>query len=260
MGRLDGRVAIITGGAGGIGAATGRLFCEEGAQVLLVDHDAAAMDEACAAIRRDVPGAKPAAAIADLGAESAAAAVVAEAMRVFGKIDVLVNNAGIRSYEPLAEAKSETWQRIIAVNLLSYAYLSREALPALRASGRGSIVNVSSMHAFIPRAGMGQYDVTKSGIVSMTRTLAFEEARHGVRVNAVCPGATLTPFHEKRFAAAGRSKADVEAIAAATCLLRRWAAPREIAYPILWLASDEASYVTGTELMADGGGLMVQPG
>jgi len=255
MGRLDGRIAVITGGAGGIGAATGRLFCEEGARVVLVDLDPAAMAAACADIRSHVAGAQVSDCIADVGVEESAARIVAHARRAFGGIDVLVNNAGIRSYEPLAEARSETWERILAVNLLSYAYLSREALPALRASGRGSIVNVSSMHAFIPRAGMGQYDVTKSGIVSMTRTLAFEEARHGVRVNAVCPGATLTPFHEKRFAAAGQTREEIEAIAARSCLQRRWAAPREIAYPILWLASEEASYVTGTALMADGGGL-----
>ena len=254
MERLEGKVAIITGGAGGIGAATARLFCEEGARVVLVDRDTEAMAAACAGIREQVPGAQVSDLIVDVGVEDAAAQVVAHAKRAFGGIDVLVNNAGIRAYEPLAEAKSATWERIIAVNLLSYAYLSREALPALRASGRGSIVNVSSMHAFIPRAGMGQYDVTKAGIVSMTRTLAFEEARHGVRVNAVCPGATFTPFHEKRFAADGRTQAEIDAIAAGCCVLQRWAAPREIAYPILWLASDEASYVTGTALMADGGG------
>lgn len=256
MGRLEGKVAIITGGAGGIGAATGQLFCAEGASVVLVDLDAAAMAPACAGIRGLVPGARVHDVVIDVGVEESAAQVVSEAKRAFGRVDVLVNNAGIRAYEPLADARSETWARILAVNLLSYAYLSREALPALRATGRGCIVNVSSMHAIIPRAGMGQYDVTKSGIVSMTRTLAFEEARHGVRVNAVCPGATLTPFHERRFAAAGQTREAVDAIAARSCLLRRWAAPREIAYPILWLASEEASYVTGTALMADGGGLM----
>ena len=255
MGRLEGKVAIITGGAGGIGAATGQLFCEEGAQVVLVDLDAAAMASACADIRSHVAGAQVHEVIADVGIEDSAAKIVAEANRRCGRIDVLVNNAGIRAYEPLAEAKRSTWERIIAVNLLSYAYLAREALPALRASGHGSIVNVSSMHAFIPRAGMGQYDVTKSGIVSMTRTLAFEEAGRGVRVNAVCPGATFTPFHAKRFAKDGRTQAQIDAIAADCCLLQRWAAPREIAYPILWLASDEASYITGAALMADGGGL-----
>lgn len=254
MGRLEGRVAIITGGAGGIGAATGRLFCEEEARVVLVDQDTGAMAAACADIRKHVPGARVSDLIVDVGIEDSAAQIVAHAKRAFGRIDVLVNNAGIRAYEPLAEARRETWERILAVNLLSYAYLAREALPELRASGHGSIVNVSSMHAFIPRAGMGQYDVTKAGIVSMTRTLAFEEARHGVRINAVCPGATFTPFHEKRFAADGRTQAEIDAIAASCCLLKRWAAPREIAHPILWLASDDASYVTGTALMADGGG------
>ena len=256
MGRLEGKVAIITGGAGGIGAATGRLFCEEGARVVLADQDAEAMAAAAAGIRAHVPGAQLSEIIADLGMEDSAARIVAHAKRVFGGIDVLVNNAGIRAYEPLAEARRETWERIIAVNLLSYAFLSRDALPALRASGHGSIVNVSSMHAFIPRAGMGQYDVTKAGIVSMTRTLAFEEARYGVRVNAVCPGATFTPFHQKRFAADGRTQAEIDEIAVRCCLLQRWAVPREIAYPILWLASAEASYVTGAAIMADGGGLM----
>jgi NAD(P)-dependent dehydrogenase (short-subunit alcohol dehydrogenase family) len=222
--------------------------------VVLVDQDPDAMASACAGIRTHVPGAHVCEVIADVGKEESAARIVSETKRAFGRIDVLVNNAGIRAYEPLAEARRETWERILAVNLLSYAYLAREALPELRAAGHGSIVNVSSMHAFIPRAGMGQYDVTKSGIVSMTRTLAFEEARHGVRVNAVCPGATLTPFHEKRFAAEGRTQAQIDALAASCCLQRRWAAPREIAYPILWLASEEASYVTGTALMADGGG------
>ena len=138
--------------------------------------------------------------------EEAADQAVAAARQAFGAIDVLVNLAGIRSYEPLAEGKRETWERMLAVNLLSYAAFIRAAIGDLRACGRGSIVNISSTHAVNPRAGMGQYDVTKAGIVSLTKTLAFEEARHGVRVNAVCPGATLTPFHLRRAAAAGRTQ------------------------------------------------------
>jgi 2-hydroxycyclohexanecarboxyl-CoA dehydrogenase len=256
-GRLEGRVAVVTGGAGGIGAATGRLFCEEGAKVALVDRDTQAMSAVLAEIRGAVPGAEMLDVIVDLAEEASAVTIVAETRRAFGRIDVLVNNAGVRSYEPLAEAKRETWETIIAVNLLSYAYLAREALPDLRASGRGSIVNVSSTHAFNPRAGMGQYDVTKAGIVSLTRTLAFEEAPHGVRVNAVCPGATFTPFHRKRAEALGRTQAEIDREAETTCLMRRWAEPREIAYPILWLASNEASYVTGAALMVDGGRLVI---
>lgn len=253
MDRLAGKTAIITGGAGGIGAATGLLFCQEGARVALVDSDRSAMDAALAQIRAQVPAAQVAGIVTDVGSEEAADAAVAEARNAHGPIEVLVNLAGIRSYEPLAEAKRETWERILAVNLLSYAWFTRAAIGDLRASGRGSVVNISSTHAVNPRAGMGQYDVTKAGIVSMTKTLAFEEAKHGIRVNAVCPGATLTPFHLRRAAAAGRTQRELEADAANECLLGRWADAREVAFPILWLASDEASYVTGSVLMVDGG-------
>jgi NAD(P)-dependent dehydrogenase (short-subunit alcohol dehydrogenase family) len=191
--------------------------------------------------------------VADVGREETAAHVVAEATKAFGALDVLVNLAGIRAYEPLAEASAATWDTLLKVNLLSYAYLIRESLGALRACGRGSIINVASTHAVNPRAGMGQYDVTKAGIISLTKTLAYEEAKHGIRVNAVCPGATLTPFHLRRAAAAGESRDDLERKAASMCLLGRWADAREVAWPILWLASEEASYVTGSVLMVDGG-------
>jgi len=252
-GRLAGKVAIITGGAGGIGAATGALFCEQGCRVVLVDSDAAAMQATASSIRAGVPAAQVMPVVADVGREETAAHVVTEATKAFGALDVLVNLAGIRAYEPLAEAKRETWETLIRINLLSYAYLIRASLAQLRASGRGSIVNVASTHAVNPRAGMGQYDVTKAGIVSLTKTLAFEEASHGIRVNAVCPGATLTPFHLRRAKSAGQSREDLERAGETMCLLGRWADAREVAYPILWLASDEASYVTGSVLMVDGG-------
>ena len=252
-GRLEGKVAIITGGAGGIGLATATLFSEQGCRVVLVDSNAEAMQAAASSIRAGIPTAEILAVVADVGKEETAAQVVAEAKKTFGALDVLVNLAGIRAYEPLAEAKRETWDTLIKVNLLSYAYFVRESVALLRASGRGSIVNVASTHAVNPRAGMGQYDVTKAGIVSLTKTLAFEEARHGIRVNAVCPGATLTPFHLRRAEAAGQARADLERGAAQMCLLGRWADAREVAFPILWLASDEASYVTGSVLMVDGG-------
>jgi NAD(P)-dependent dehydrogenase (short-subunit alcohol dehydrogenase family) len=252
VGRLTDKVAIITGGAGGIGAATGLLFCEEGARVALVDSDREAMDAALADIRAKVPDARVEGMVTDVGRQDAAAEAIATAREALGPIDVLVNLAGMRSYEPLAEASAKTWERILAVNLLSYAWFTQAAIADLRAR-RGNIVNISSTHGVNPRAGMGQYDVTKAGIISMTKTLAFEEAKHGVRVNAVCPGLTLTPFHRKRYAAAGRTQADIDQEGLDGCLLQRWADPREVAYPILWLASDEASYVTGSVLMVDGG-------
>ena len=115
------------------------------------------------------------------------------------------------------------------------------------------MINVSSTHAFHPRAGMGQYDVAKAGIVSMTRTLAFEESAHGIRANALCPGLTLTPFHVRRAQAQGQTEQDLRTAVVGNNLQKRWADPREVAYPILWLASDEASFVNGAALMVDGG-------
>jgi NAD(P)-dependent dehydrogenase (short-subunit alcohol dehydrogenase family) len=253
VGRLENKVAIITGGAGGIGAATALLFCQEGGRVVLVDNDSVAMRAAVSHVHGTVPGARVVAVVADVGREETASEVVAQTRETFGTIDVLANIAGIRAYEPLAVARRDTWEKIIAVNLMSYAYFIRQAIADLRASGRGSIINISSTHATNPRAGMGQYDVTKAGIVSLTRTLAFEEAKHGIRVNAVCPGLTLTPFHLRRAEGAGRTRQDLDREATEGCLLGRWADPREVAYPILWLASDEASYVTGSILMVDGG-------
>jgi NAD(P)-dependent dehydrogenase (short-subunit alcohol dehydrogenase family) len=253
MARLNGKVAIITGGAGGIGAATAEIFAAEGAAVALVDIDAQALADVAATIRERVPGARLLEIARDVGQEAAAADIVAATLGEFGALDILVNNAGIRSYEPLDAAKSETWAKILSVNLLSYAYLAREALPALRRSGKGAIVNISSTHAFNPRGGMGQYDVAKAGIISMTKTLAFEEADRGVRVNAVCPGLTLTPFHVRRFAPQGKSEQDLRTEKVDHNIQRRWADPREVAWPILWLASDEASFMTASVIMADGG-------
>jgi meso-butanediol dehydrogenase/(S,S)-butanediol dehydrogenase/diacetyl reductase len=126
-------------------------------------------------------------------------------------------------------------------------------LPALRASGRGSIVNVSSCYAVTGRKGMGLYDATKAALLSLTRTLAFEEAAHGVRANAVCPGSTLTDFHMAKAAASGKSVEQLKTERRETSLIQRWATPEEIAWPILWLASAEASFITGATLMVDGG-------
>lgn len=251
--RLAGRKAIITGGAGGIGAATCQVFCEEGASVAIVDRDEEALAAAAADVRANVPGAEVLAIAADLSTEEEAIRVVTEATEAFGGLDILINVAGIRSYEPLAEAKAETWRRIIDINLLSYAYMAKAALPEIRRSGKGSIVNISSTYGVSGRAGMGQYDATKAAIIAMSRTLAFEEVEHGVRVNSLCPGYTMTPFHIRRGEARGLSREETLAEPVDDCLMRRWADPREIALPILWLASDEASYVTAANFMIDGG-------
>ena len=251
--RLAGRAALITGGAGGIGAATCQVFCEQGARVAIVDLEREAVEATAEEVRGKVAGAEVLPVAADVSDEAEAGRAVEAAIQTFGGLDVLVNVAGIRSYEPLAEAKAETWRRILDVNLLSYAYTAKAALPALRKSGKGSVVNVSSTYGVSGRAGMGQYDATKAAIIAMSRTLAFEEVEHGVRVNSLCPGYTMTPFHIRRGEARGLTREQVLAEEVGDCLMRRWADAREVALPILWLASDEASYVTAANFMIDGG-------
>jgi meso-butanediol dehydrogenase/(S,S)-butanediol dehydrogenase/diacetyl reductase len=250
---MAGRAALITGGAGGIGAATGRLFAEEGAAVALVDTSRAAVDAAAAVIRADIPGATVLSFAADLAQEEEARRAVTETVAGLGGLHTLVNVAGVRVYTPLAHADAKDWQFIIGVNVLATAYCVKAALPALRASKRGTIVNVSSVYGVMGRAGMGQYDTTKAAVLGFTRALAVEEAPHGIRVNVVCPGGTITPYHIERAAGRGVSESELRAQRSNDNLLGRWAEPREVAHPILFLASDDSSFITGTTLMVDAG-------
>jgi 2-hydroxycyclohexanecarboxyl-CoA dehydrogenase len=251
--RLRGKAALITGGGAGIGAATARLFCQEGAAVMLVDTDAGALARTSASIREQVPEARIAHRVGDVADAVQAAAAVQQALAAFSRLDVLVNNAAMRNYSGLADATPGEWLAVIGVNLLGAANYCRAALPALRDARKGSIVNVSSCYAVTGRAGMGLYDASKAGLLALTRTLAFEEAAHGVRTNAVCPGSTLTEFHTERARTAGKSLEKLKGERSDNSLMARWASPEEIAWPIVWLASDEASFITGTTLMVDGG-------
>lgn len=253
MHRVKGKVALITGGGSGIGAATGELVCAEGGMAMLVDASPDALASTTKAIVEQVPGARVMTFVADVADEGEAARAVARTLSEFGQIDILVNNASMRSYSAIADASPAEWQAVVGVNLVGAANYCRVALPALRRSTRASIVNVSSCYAVVGRKGMGLYDATKAGMLAMTRTLAFEESAHGVRVNAVCPGSTLTNFHISKAKAAGKSAETLKTERQTTSLLGRWATPQEIAWPIIWLASDEASFVTGATLMVDGG-------
>jgi 2-hydroxycyclohexanecarboxyl-CoA dehydrogenase len=251
--RLAGKVAIITGGGGGIGAATAGLFCAEGAKVLLVDMDAAALERTAARVREQTPGASLQVLAGNVADPATATQAAKQCVGAFGRIDVLVNNASMRNYASFADATPEEWNAVVGVNMIGNANFCRAALPHLRQAGKGSIVNVSSCYAVKGRKGMALYDATKAAMIAMTRTLAFEEAGNGLRVNVVCPGSTLTDFHIKRTQAAGKSVEELKTQRQDTSLLARWAEPMEIAYPILWLASDEASFITGTTLVVDGG-------
>ena len=253
MTRLANKAALITGGGGGIGAACARIFCAEGAAVTLIDMSAEALARTAEAIGAGVPHARVVTFVADVSDPAGAEEAVQLAKRAHGRLDILVNNAAMRNYAAVADATPADWQTMVGVNLIGTANYCKAALPALRVAGKGSIVNVSSCYAVTGRKGMAIYDATKAGMLALTRTLAFEESVHGVRTNAVCPGSTLTDFHVARAQAAGKNAETLSGERQDTSLLARWAAPEEIAWPILWLASDEASFITGTTLLVDGG-------
>jgi NAD(P)-dependent dehydrogenase (short-subunit alcohol dehydrogenase family) len=254
--RLAGKVALVTGGGGGIGEATARLFVQEGARVALVDSDADAVSRAAAGID---PGADRLLALtADLGQEPDAARAVRETVARFGRLDVLANIAGVRVYGPVTEASVESWDFILGVNLRAIAYCAKFAVPEMARSGGGSVINIASTYGHRGRTGMAQYDATKGAVLALTRAMACDHAAQNIRVNSVSPGATLTPFHVRRRAAErgipfDEAEAEMRAEDRPNILLRRQAEPREIAYGILFLASGEASYVTGTDLRIDGG-------
>jgi meso-butanediol dehydrogenase/(S,S)-butanediol dehydrogenase/diacetyl reductase len=253
MSRLLNKVALVTGGGGGIGAEIASLFCSEGAAVFLVDADAAALELTMKSVLQALPNARISGSTANVADVRGAQHAVGQAIEQYGKLDALINNAAMRNYAPVADASIDEWNTVVGVNLIGCANYCKAALPALRASGKGSIVNVSSCYAVTGRKGMGIYDSTKAGMLALTRTLAFEEAAHGVRANAICPGSTLTDFHIAKAKASGKSVEQLAGERQDTSLLARWASPREIALPILWLASDEGSFITGTTLMVDGG-------
>lgn len=253
MNRLANKVALITGGGAGIGAATARIFCSEGASVLLVDADPDALARTSRAITEGQADARIATFTANIADDALALQAVQLCNERFGQLDVLVNNAAMRNYSPIADASLTEWQAMVNINLIGAANYCRAALPSLRASGQGSIVNVSSCYAVTGRKNMGLYDATKAGLLALTRTLAHEEASRGIRANAICPGSTLTDFHVGRATAAGKSVETLKTERHDTSLIGRWATPEEIAWPILWLASNEAAFITGATLMVDGG-------
>ena len=250
MDRLQNKAALITGAGAGIGAATARLFCAQGARVCLLDANPQALRDTQAKLLAEFPQASVHTAQADIADEGQAQAAVQTAVAALGGLDVLVNNAAMRNYAALADATPAEWQAMVGVNLVGTATMCRLCLPDLRASGRGSIVNVSSAHALIGRKGMGLYDSTKAGMLAMTRTLAFEEVQHGVRVNAVAPGGTNTAI----YASFKDLPADADyGLMGKIMTPMDPAEPDEMANMFTFIASDEGRYMTGSIVVIDGG-------
>jgi NAD(P)-dependent dehydrogenase (short-subunit alcohol dehydrogenase family) len=245
---VDGRVALVTGGGSGIGRATVRLLAARGARVVAADLD---HDNAVATVE----GLGDDVARVDVTDADAFDAVVAEVVATFGGLDLAVNAAGISgTYSPIIDQGLDEWRRVVDVNLTSVFITLRAELRQMLAAGEravpGSIVNVSSAAGEMGVPGLAQYSAAKHGVIGLTRSAALEVARSGIRVNAVLPGIVRTPMLQ-RFAGGDEA---VDAMAKGSPVGRP-AEPEEIAQTIAWLCSDQASYVTGHALAADGGAL-----
>jgi 3-oxoacyl-[acyl-carrier protein] reductase len=257
-GRLAGRVALVTGGAAGIGRATGERFAREGARVVLWDVDAAAGEEAAAAIAAAsaaVPGGEAVFDRVDVGDETAVEAGVARALARWGRIDVLVNNAGITRDAQLVKWKdgalagamsTADFDAVLGVNLRGVFLPTRAVVPAMIRAGSGVVLSASSVVGLYGNFGQTNYAASKSAVIALTRTWARELGRHGIRVNAVAPGFIATDM-------VARLPAKVVAGVAGQTPLGRMGRPEEVAAVYLWLASDEASFVHGAVISVDGG-------
>ncbi|MCW2601944.1 MAG: dehydrogenase, short-chain alcohol dehydrogenase like protein [Pseudonocardiales bacterium] len=240
--RFEGKVVIVTGGGSGIGLATADEFAAEGAHVAILDFDLSRMPAREEFLCLQV----------DVRQEDEVAAAVKQVLARWGRLDALVNSAGIDRPAPAVELTGEVWDLVLDTNLKGSFLTSKHALPALAASG-GSIVNVASQLALVGSPLLAAYIASKAGVLGLTRTLAVEAAKDGVRVNVVCPGAVETPMLMKQFAGGGRGHQGTLGELGAKHALGRIGQPREIARPILFLASDDASFVTGSVFVVDGG-------
>jgi 3-oxoacyl-[acyl-carrier protein] reductase len=252
-GRLTGKVAIVTGADAGIGRATARLFAREGARVACIDIRESGSPRIDRLIEHDGGGAIYL--TADASTAHGCRAMAAAALDAFGSIDVLVNNAGIGSKGRIHEIADADWDAVIRTNLDSVYHGVRAVLPHFLEQGGGTIVNTASSFGILATDAYPAYCASKAAVVNLTRQLAIDYGP-SIRVNCVCPGATASPRLLARIAAAPDPGAALARLEGLNRSLQRLAAPEEIAYAMLFLASDEASFVTGHALVVDGGQLI----
>jgi 3alpha(or 20beta)-hydroxysteroid dehydrogenase len=246
MGRLDGKVALVTGGARGMGKSHVRRFVAEGARVVFGD----VLDDKGAALAAEHDGKSCRYIHHDVTSEADWTAAVTAAVDTFGKLDVLVNNAGVLTFARIADMPLAEFRRVLEVNAVGCWLGMKAVLGPMKALGGGSIINISSIEGFTGAAGLSAYSASKFAIRGMTKSAAQELGQFGIRVNSVHPGGVLTSMTLGR--AASADPADADAFIKAMPLAR-FAKPAEISSLVAYLASDESSYSTGSEFVADGG-------
>jgi glucose 1-dehydrogenase len=246
MGRLDGKVALVAGAGGGIGGAGAEGLAREGAAVACADIDAAAAEAVAARIR--AAGGRATAMALDVRNRSAVDDAVAATVREFGRLDVLLDCAGISDGASFLDLDFDKWERVIAVNLTGMFHLGQAAARQMLRQGGGSIINVTSQLAEVARPGSANYIASKGGGRSLTHAMALDLAPHGIRVNAIAPGPTLTGLTRARYADPERRGATIAQIP-----LGRLGDPQDLVGAILFLASDESRWATGSTVTVDGG-------
>jgi len=244
-GRLQDKVAIITGGANGLGKATAQLFHGEGAKVVVADILAVPGEDVARGIRDE--GGQAVFVEADVTRESDARRMVDTAVSEFGQLDIMMCNQGVQIEKTLPETTEEEWDKVMNVNLKGSFLCAKHALLQMQKQGSGNIIMISSLSGLVSNPSQASYNASKHGIIGLAKCIAQDHALEGIRANVVCPGSM-----KDTAMTAGIPAEHLEPYLKAN-LLERWAAPIEVANCVLFLASDESSYVTGAVLVADGG-------
>ncbi len=249
--RLENKVAIVTGGANGIGRAICELFAEEGASVVVADIEG---DAGLQTVDRiEAGGGRAMMVEMDVSREADVEGMVRSVVSALGRVDVLVSDAAAFSFGSVDSASQSDWDRALGVNVMGTAYCAKHVLPVMKEGGGGSMVVVASVSSFIAQPAFVPYNASKGALLQMTRCMALDMAPFNIRVNCVCPGAILTRATERHREFLGADREQFLRDAADGSMMKRLGAPREIAYGALFLASDESSFMTGAPLVIDGG-------